>query len=89
MTAKLPELQWVLNKVPHEILWLAGILCVAVPLAMLLWHFRGSFPLLAGAWQQVIPVPLYRKVLFYLLVASGCYLGRLVAKALIKMELTT
>jgi hypothetical protein len=89
MMSKLPEIQWVLNKVPHEILWLAGILCVSVPLTFVLWHLRGLSPLLAKAWQQVIPVPLHRKVLLYLLVAIGCYVGRLVAKALVKLGPTS
>jgi hypothetical protein len=85
MMNKLPELQWLSDKVPHEILWLAGILCASVPLTFMLWYLRGLSPLLAEAWQQVIPVPLYRKVLLYLLVAIGCYLGRLATKALIKI----
>lgn len=86
MTVKLPEVQWLQQKVPHEILWLVGILCAAVPLTWLVWYFRGASPLLAEAWQQVLPASLHQQVLLYLAVAAGCYLGRLVAKALTKLE---
>ncbi|MFD1872672.1 hypothetical protein [Hymenobacter bucti] len=85
MTAKLPEVQWLQQKVPHEILWLVGILGASVPLAWAVWHFRGASPLLTEAWQQVLPVPLHQQGLLYLAIAAGCYLGRLVAKALTKL----
>ena len=60
----------------RELLWLLGVLVVAVPLTVVLHACVQQVPLLSESLRQVLGHR-YVSVTLYVLIVASCYLGRL------------